>query len=131
MITFQTYTIILSIIYIISLYAIFKLKTKIKNDETKIYGAILIANLIGLILHLGCEYVVFRYNSFPEVLSVGILKLYSFHFFVFASLFLQYAVTIIFDKEKINRKLLNIFRTNLYQKNIHVFHFLNYFDHLN
>ena len=106
--TTVTYAIVLSVIYVFSLYIVFKLKTKIKNEETKIYELILIVNFLGLLFHLGCEYVSYRYNALPEWISIPVLKLYLFHFFVFATLFLKYTLLIVYDKEKINNKTFNI-----------------------
>ena len=106
-VTSTTYVVILSIIYIVSLNVVFRYKKTTNNDETKIYGAILIVNCIGLLFHLACDYVSYNYSSLPEIVSNVVYKLYLLHFFVFASLFLRYTYLIIFKEKKLSDKTLN------------------------
>ena len=107
-ITSTTYLILLSIVYIISLGIIFELKKNVSNNETKIYETIILINFIGLILHLACDYVSYKYNVLPEALSVTVLKLYLFHFFIFASLFFRYTFLIIYGNSKLKNKTFNL-----------------------
>ena len=108
-VTSTTYVIILSIIYIFSLSIIFQAKKNVTNDETNLYGGIIIVNFIGLILHLLCDYISYNYTALPYTFSNIIYKLYLFHFFVFGSLFLRYTLLIIYkDKFSLSNKNTNL-----------------------
>ena len=71
------------IIYMIALIIIYYSKDRIKNDENKIYKKMMIANLIGLFLQLGCSIVSNQYNVLPTIISNAVLKCFLVYFIIF------------------------------------------------
>ena len=74
MLTKMTFTIIVSIAYMLGLIIIFFSKSRVKNEETKAYRILIIANFIGLILHLLADFVSYHYDTTPRFLSYIVLK---------------------------------------------------------
>ena len=91
------------IIYMIALIIIYYSKDRIKNDENKIYKKMMISNLIGLFLQLGCSIVSAQYDVIPPIISYAILKLFLVYFIVFGTFLMWYVVTIV-KETKINKE---------------------------
>ena len=102
--------IIISVIYNVILSIVFYNKIHVKSKEIKIYGHLLIVNLIGLFLEL---YNLFSIRFFgPEkVVTTIASKLYLCYFIVYSLLFFKYFFAISFSSSKLKRymKYFNIF----------------------
>ncbi len=96
-----TWLIIFSTIYIIALSFLYFSKTRLGNGENKIYKYILITNLVGLILQFLCDYVSYKFDTIPNVISDSILRLYLVYFIAFISLLIFYLIEISFNHKKI------------------------------
>ncbi len=96
-----TWLIIFSFIYIIALSFIYFSKTRLDNGENKIYKYILITNLVGLVLQFLCDYVSYKYDNLPTIISDFILRLYLVYFIIFISLLIFYLIEISFNYKKI------------------------------
>lgn len=104
-----TLAIIISMSYIVSLIIIFFTKSNAVNEETKIYKKLLIANFIGLILHLIAESVCFYYNTLPYILSFVILKGMLIYYYLFGLVMLSYLIVVSGIKTKeLMLKFINI-----------------------
>ena len=73
-------------------------KSRLKNKENKVYKIMLIVNVIGLILQLLCDYVSFKYDIVPKIISAIIYKSYLIYFIVFVNLMLLYLIILVFNK---------------------------------
>ena len=91
------------IIYMTALIIIYYSKDRIKNDENKIYKKMMITNLIGLFLQLGCSIVSTQYNIIPTIISNAVLKCYLVYFIIFGTFLMWYVVTIA-KETKINKE---------------------------
>lgn len=93
-ITKMTFAVIVCLIFVFSLSIIYFSKERIKNDENTLYTFLIIANIIGLILHLLCDYTSFYYDKTPIVISTIIYKTFLIYYFVFGALLLSYLIII-------------------------------------
>ena len=99
--------VIICIFYIIGLCIIYFSKERAKNVENKVYKILLILNLIGLFLHLGADYVSYKFDVLPTILSTIVLKNFLIYYFLFGILLLGYLITIAeFKKTKIYLNIL-------------------------
>ena len=96
-----TWLIIFSFIYIIVLSFLYFSKERINNGENKIYKYLLITNLIGLVLQFLCDFVSFKYDVVPHIISDFILRAYLVYFIIFISLLIIYLIEISFKYKKI------------------------------
>ena len=96
--TNKTLLIIFSLIYMFGLNFLYFSKSRLKNNENKVYKIMLIVNVIGLILQLLCDYVSFRYDIVPKIISAIIYKSYLVYFIVFVNLMLLYLIILVFNK---------------------------------
>ena len=103
MITNKTLLIIFSLIYVVGLSFVYFSKVRINNMENKIYKTMLIANIIGLILQICCDFISFKNDLLPQLIMDIIYKLYLVYFIVFINLMLLYLIIII---SKLKSKLL-------------------------
>ena len=92
------------IIYMVALIIIYYSKDRIKNDENKIYKKMMIANLIGLFLQLGCSIVSNQYNVLPTIISNSVLKCFLVYFIIFGTFLMWYVVTIA-KESKLNKDI--------------------------
>jgi signal transduction histidine kinase/DNA-binding response OmpR family regulator len=67
---------LLGLMFIVMLAIIYFSKQRINNYETRIYGTIIITNIIGQILHLLCFVVIKYIDSIPKLLFYGVTKGY-------------------------------------------------------
>ena len=96
-----TWLIIFSFIYIIVLSFLYFSKERINNGENKIYKYLLITNLIGLVLQFLCDFVSYKYDVIPHIISDFILRMYLVYFIIFISLLIIYLIEISFKYKKI------------------------------
>lgn len=96
-----TWIIIFSFVYIVALSFLYFSKTRLNNGENKIYKYILITNLVGLVLQFLCDFVSYKYDVIPIVISDFILRLYLVYFIVFISLLIFYLIEISFKHKRI------------------------------
>ena len=96
-----TWLIIFSFVYIVALSFLYFSKTRLNNGENKIYKCILITNLVGLVLQFLCDFVSYKYDVIPIVISDFILRLYLVYFIVFISLLIFYLIEISFKHKRI------------------------------
>ena len=96
-----TWLIIFSFVYIVALSFLYFSKTRLNNGENKIYKYILITNLVGLVLQFLCDFVFYKYDVIPIVISDFILRLYLVYFIVFISLLIFYLIEISFKHKRI------------------------------
>ncbi len=96
-----TWLIIFSFVYIVALSFLYFSKTRLNNGENKIYKYILITNLVGLVLQFLCNFVSYKYDVIPIVISDFILRLYLVYFIVFISLLIFYLIEISFKHKRI------------------------------
>ena len=96
--TNKTLMIIFSLIYMFGLIFLYFSKSRLKNKENKVYKIMLIVNVMGLILQLLCDYVSFKYDIVPKIISTIIFKSYLVYFIVFVNLMLLYLIILVFNK---------------------------------
>ena len=104
-----TWLIIFSFVYIVALSFLYFSKTRLNNGENKIYKYILITNLVGLVLQFLCDFVSYKYDVIPIVISDFILRLYLVYFIVFISLLIFYLIEISFKHKRIANIITIIF----------------------
>ena len=97
-----------SILYIILVATVYFSKKKIKNLENKIYSSLLILNIVGLFLELGCCY--FLYNkdvsSLYTFLNILINKTFVVYLLTWEFIFTAYIFFISFNqKESFKEKI--------------------------
>ena len=90
---------IMSLIYMISLIAIFFSKERIKSIEHKIFKVIAVVNLIGLVTEISC-YI----SGLLDIKSSLLVKLYLIYLISFISLFTVYLVYISSDNQNVKNK---------------------------
>jgi len=104
-----TMLVIFSIFYVGGVTYLYLSKDRVKNEENKIYKLLLITNIIGLILQLACDFVSYKYDVIPVIISDMILRLYLVYFIVWINLMLIYLIIISFEnREKIKKNILII-----------------------
>lgn len=96
-----TWVIIFSFMYIVALSFLYFSKTRLDNGENKIYKYILITNLVGLVLQFLCDFVSYKYDVIPTIISDFVLRLYLVYFIIFISLLIFYLIEISFKHKKI------------------------------
>ena len=69
-------------------------KVRMNNSENRIYKIMIITNIIGLILQLCCDYISYRNDILPHIISDVIYRLYMIYFIIFINLMLLYLMTI-------------------------------------
>ena len=89
-----------SIIYIVSISFLYFSKDRLNNDENKIYKVLLMVNLSGLIVHIGCN-LVSKYNNYlPTFVTNTVLKLFLILFIFFTNALLCYFLFILLKNKK-------------------------------
>ena len=96
-----TWLIIFSFVYVVALFFLYFSKTRLDNGENKIYKCILISNLVGLVLRFFCDFVSYKYDVIPTIISDFVLRLYLVYFIIFISLLIFYLIEISFKHKKI------------------------------
>ncbi len=94
--------ILLSLLYITLVAVVYFSKERLNNIENKIYNVLIITNVIGLLLELGCCFTVYNMDLYP-VLNVIITRLFLVYMFSWQTIFTIYIVAISF-KEQIEKR---------------------------
>lgn len=95
-----TFLLVFSLIYVIGLLIIYFSKKRLGNRENTIYKWLIISNLIGIMLQLGCDFVSAYYNEIPTIVTIPILKLFIVYFVVWINTMLDYLLAIIYPDKK-------------------------------
>lgn len=85
-----------SLLYIVGLSFLYFSKARMKNLENRIYKFLLVLNVFGIILQIGCDYVSVYYDILPIVFSSWILKLYLAYFVAWLNTILDYVLSLVF-----------------------------------
>ena len=104
-----------SLIYSIFLNILFLKKKSVNNFETKTFGILVVANLIGIMLELSCSYFVLNFGT-DNILSMIVTKLFLIYLLTFLFVFMLYSLYISYNGEKENKD-----KMNNYIKNIKIF----------
>jgi len=97
-----TFLLYFSLLYICGLSFLYFSKARINNIENRIYKFLLVLNILGIVLQIGCDYVSVYYESLPTVFSNMILRLYLAYFIAWINTILDYLLALIFSQ---NRKV--------------------------
>ena len=113
----------LSIFYSILLTIVYFNKKRVKSIETKIYGALMLTNLMGLILAIFCYFGV-RYMDIVPTFNFVVSRLYIVYLLTWISIFTIYVFSVSCiskNRENYYHKILNIFVFLLVLETISVF----------
>lgn len=99
-ITKLTFTVIICLAFMIGLTIVYFSKSRINNQENKIYRMLLILNIVGLSLHLLADFVSYNYDKIPIVLSTIVFKNFLAYYFLFGIILLAYLLIIAEIKNK-------------------------------
>ena len=101
----MTIAIVICLAYIFSLIIIFFSKSNAKNDETKIYGFLLVLNFFELLIHIVSENACYHFDSLPYIVSFLVLKSMLISYFLYGIILFMYLIVIVNYKNK--DKILN------------------------
>ena len=101
----MTIAIVICLAYIFSLIIIFFSKSNARNDETKIYGFLLVLNFFELLIHIVSENVCYHFDSLPYIVSFLVLKSMLISYFLYGIILFMYLIVIVNYKNK--DKILN------------------------
>ncbi len=97
------------------IFIVFFFKKHIESVETRLYGWLIIANIIGLIIEMLCTFAAYIYFSYP-IISAFILKSYLVYLVTWLTIFMVYIYRISYSdsyiqehKNRNRKKLLIIF----------------------
>ena len=97
------------------IFIVFFFKKHIESVETRLYGWLIIANIIGLIIEMLCTFAAYIYSSYP-IISAFILKSYLVYLVTWLTIFMVYIYRISYSdsyiqehKNRNRKKLLIIF----------------------
>ena len=100
-------TIIISLIYCFLIVGFYFSKKRLKNIDNRIYGVLLIINILGLFLELMCCLLVPNKDIYP-ILNYAFNRLFLVYILSWAFLFTIYSVVTLFsDNKKIKEKFKN------------------------
>lgn len=71
------------------IFIVFFFKKHVESVETKLYGWLIIANIIGLIIEMLCTFAAYIYSSYP-IISAFILKSYLVYLVTWLTIFMVY-----------------------------------------
>ena len=125
-----TFLLVFSLIYVIGLLIIYFSKKRLGNRENTIYKWLIISNLIGIMLQLGCDFVSAYYNEIPTIVTIPILKLFIVYFVVWINTMLDYLLAIIYPDKKSIVKV-NIVLTVIESLLVLIMLFELHLDHIN
>lgn len=95
-----TFLLYFSLLYICGLSFLYFSKARIKNLENRVYKFLLVLNIFGIILQIGCDYVSVYYDVIPNLLSNIILKLYLAYFVAWINTILDYLLSLTFPTKR-------------------------------
>lgn len=111
---------LISLMYSIFLNVLFLKKKSVKNFETKTFGILIVANLIGIVLEILSSYFILNFGV-DSILSIIVTKLFLIYLLTFLFIFMLYSLYISYSGEKEN-----VDKMNNYIKNIKIFVFSFY-----
>ena len=86
-----------SLIYLCILFVVYISKERINSIENKIFKAIMVSNIVGLIIELGCFITVTNMNKIPLINSI-VTKLLLVYYLTYILLFTAYVFIISYKK---------------------------------
>lgn len=95
-----TFLLYFSLLYIVGLSFLYFSKARMKNIENRIYKFLLVLNILGIILQIGCDYVSVYYDVLPTILSSWILKMYLAYFVAWLNTILDYVLSLAFPGKR-------------------------------
>lgn len=95
---------IASLVYSVLLNIVYFSKNRLANLENKIYKTLLISNVIGLLIELGCFYSVSHMESMP-VLNFFITRLLLAYYIAFLMFYTIYVFVVSYNNDKIEKKV--------------------------
>ena len=104
-----------SLIYLSILFFVYISKERINSIENKIFQAIMISNIIGLIIELGCFITVINIDKIPVINSI-VTKLLLVYYLIYILLFTAYVFIISYKKVDKSEK-----KQKKYYKNVALF----------
>lgn len=114
---------ITSLVYLLILAVVYFSKEKIASIENKIFSSIIVANVLGLIIEIGCFFSVMNMDKVP-LLNAIITKLLLIYYLTYILLFTAYVFIIAYNKK--DKKLNN---DKKYNRNTTVFCVVNFIIH--
>ena len=107
-----------SLIYLCILFVVYISKERINSIENKIFKAIMVSNIVGLIIELGCFITVINMNKIPLINSI-VTKLLLVYYLTYILLFTAYVFIISYKKVDKPEK-----KEKQYYKNVAIFCFI-------
>lgn len=98
----NSYFSICSFFYILLLTFVYFSKRSKKNKIEKVYGGLIITNLLGLIVAVACFFTVENYEQIP-IINYIVSRLYLVYLIVWISLFTMYTYLISFKEKHVNK----------------------------
>ena len=95
---------IASLVYSVLLNIVYFSKNRLANLENKIYKTLLISNVIGLLIELGCFYSVSHMESMP-MLNFFVTRLLLAYYIAFLMFYTIYVFTVSYNNDKVDKKV--------------------------
>lgn len=96
--------VLVSFVYSLFLNVVFSMKKHVNSTEINIFGLLMRANIIGLLLEFSCI-VTIRTLSVNHLLTIIVNKIFLIYLFIFASIFTLYVILMSLDKLSDDKKL--------------------------
>ena len=96
--------VLVSFVYSLFLNVVFSMKKHVNSTEINIFGLLMRANIIGLLLEFLCI-VTIRTLSVDHLLTIIVNKIFLIYLFIFASIFTLYVILMSLDKLSDDKKL--------------------------
>ena len=104
-----------SLVYLSILFFVYISKERVKSLENKIFKSIMVSNIVGLVIELGCFMTVINMDKIPVINSI-VTKLLLVYYLTYILLFTAYVFVISYRKDgKIKEKQIK------YYKNVAIF----------
>ena len=104
-----------SLVYLSILFFVYISKERVKSLENKIFKAIMVSNIVGLVIELGCFMTVINMDKIPVINSI-VTKLLLVYYLTYILLFTAYVFVISYRKDgKLKEKQIK------YYKNVAIF----------
>ena len=87
-----------SLVYLSILFFVYISKERVKSLENKIFKSIMIANIVGLVIELGCFMTVINMDKIPVINSI-VTKLLLVYYLTYILLFTAYVFVISYRKD--------------------------------
>ena len=100
---------ITSLVYIVLLNIFYFSKEHISNLENRIYKYLLVSNVFGLLIELGCFYTVLHMDTIP-IINVVVTKALLIYYLFFLAVYTYYVFVVAFNEKNSNVENNNFFR---------------------